>query len=95
MAMADEVKVISFKSAEISRRITINLCRRIAGGMEVAGDVFSKDGVKTGFYRYRSQFEFPVFFSEKGKRLYGDNPINKAIKEVVHSWAASVNTKRK
>lgn len=95
MAMANEIKVICFKGKKVERRITINLIRKIAGGMEAAGDVFNSDGVKTGFYRYKSRYEFPVFFSRTEKRLYGDTLINKAIKEVVHEWAASINAKRK
>lgn len=93
--MVNEVKTISFMGKNIERRITLNIVRKVAGGMEAAGDVFTKDGEKTGFYRYRSQFEFPVFFSRTGKRLVGGAPVNHAIKEVVHSWAASVNKKRK
>ena len=95
MVMANEIKVISFKGSKIERRITLNLVRKVAGGMEVAGDVFNEKGVKTGFYRYKSQFNFPIFFSKTGKRLVGGAPVNKAIKEVVHDWAASVNAKRK
>lgn len=95
MTMANEVKVISFNGKEVERRITLNLVRKVAGGMEAAGDVFTPSGEKTGFYRYRSQYNFPVFFLKTGKRLVGGAPINKAIKEVVHDWAASVNTKRK
>lgn len=95
MAMANEIKVICFKGKEVERRITLNLVRKVAGGMEAAGDVFTSSGEKTGFYRYKSRYEFPVFFSKEGKRLYGDILINKAIKEVVHSWAASINEKRK
>lgn len=93
--MANEVKVICFKGKKVERRITLNLIRKVAGGMEAAGDVFNSDGVKTGFYRYKSRFNFPVFFSKMGKRLYDDNPINRAIKEIVHEWAASINAKRK
>ena len=95
MAMADEIKVITFNDKEVERRITLNLVRKIAGGMEAAGDVFNEKGVKTGFYRYKSRYNVPVFFSKMGKRLVGGAPINKAIKEVVHNWAASVNAKRK
>lgn len=93
--IANEIKVVSFNGKEVERQITLNLCRKIAGGMEAAGDVFAPDGTKTGFYRYRSSYEFPVFFSTKGRRLYGGNPINVAIKEVVHAWAASVNAAKK
>lgn len=93
--MANEIKVVSFKGKEVERRITLNLVRKIAGGMEAAGDVFDPNGVKTGFYRYKSQYNFPIFFSKTGKRLVGGAPINKAIKEVIHEWAASVNAKRK
>lgn len=95
MTMANEVKVITFNEKEIERRITLNICRKITGGMEAAGDVFTPSGEKTGFYRYKSRYNYPVFFSKTGKRLYGGAPINKAIKEVVHNWAASVNAKRK
>lgn len=95
MTMANEVKTISFNGKEVERRITLNLVRRIAGGMEAAGDVFAPNGAKTGFYRFNSRYDFPVFFSKMGKRLYGDTPINRAIKEVVHSWAVSINAKRK
>ena len=96
MAMANEIKVVSFKGKEVERRITLNLVRKISGGgMEAAGDVFTTSGEKTGFYRYKSRYEFPVFFSRTGKRLVGGAPVNKAIKEVVHDWAASVNAKRK
>ena len=94
-AMVNEVKSISFKGEKVERRITLNIVRKIADGMEAAGDVFDSNGVKTGFYRYRSQYNFPVFFSRTGRRLVGGAPINKAIKEVVHDWAASVNAKRK
>ena len=95
-AIANEIKSISFKGREIERRITLNLVRKVAGGgMEVAGDVFTPDGAKTGFYRYKSQYKFPIFFPKTGERLVGASPINRAIKEVVHSWAVSVNTKRK
>lgn len=95
MAMANEIKVIVFGSKKVERRITLNLVRKVTGGMEAAGDVFNEKGEKTGFYRYKSRYDFPVFLSKNGKRLYGDTPINKAIKEVVHSWAASINAKRK
>lgn len=96
MAMANEIKTISFNGKEVERRITLNLVRKITGGgMEAAGDVFNEKGVKTGFYRYKSLYNYPVFLSKTGKHLYGGNPINKAIKEVVHDWAASVNAKRK
>ena len=95
MAMANEIKVVVFNDKEVERRITLNIVRKIADGMEAAGDVFDSNGVKTGFYRYRSQYNFPVFFSRAGKRLVGGAPINRAIKEVVHDWAASVNAKRK
>ena len=95
MAMANEIKVVNFKGKEVERRITLNVIKKIAGGMEAAGDVFTSDGVKTGFYRYKSRYGFPIFFSKTRKRFYGGAPINKAIKEVVHDWAASVNTKRK
>ena len=96
MAMANEIKVISFRGKEVERRITLNIVRKIAGGgMEAAGDVFDPNGVKTGFYRYKSRYEFPVFFSKNGKRLVGGASVNKAIKEVVHDWAVSVNAKRK
>ena len=91
--LANEIKVVNFNKKEIERRITLNLVRRIAGGgMEAAGDVFAPNGAKTGFYRYQSRYEYPVFFSAKGRLLYGGNPINVAIKEVVHAWAASINT---
>ena len=93
--MVNEIKVVNFNGKEVERRITLNLVRKIAGGMEAAGDVFDPNGVKTGFYRYKSQFDFPIFFSKTGKRLVGGAPVNKAIKEVVHDWAASVNAKRK
>lgn len=89
--LANEIKVVNFNGKEVERQITLNLCRKIAGGMEAAGDVFAPNGAKTGFYRYQSRYEYPVFFSAKGRRLYGGNPINVAIKEVVHNWAASVN----
>ena len=94
-AMANEIKVVVFNDKEVERRITLNICRKITGGMEAAGDVFTPSGEKTGFYRYKSQYNYPIFFSKTGKRLYGGAPINKAIKEVVHDWAASVNAKRK
>ena len=94
MAMASKVKVVSFNGKEVERRITLNLVRKIAGGMEAAGDVFDSNGVKTGFYRYKSQYEFPIFFLKTGKRLVGGAPVNRAIKEVVHDWAASVNAKK-
>ena len=93
--IANEIKIVSFNDKEVERQITLNLCRKIADGMEAAGDVFAPDGTKTGFYRYRSSYEFPVFFSTKGRRLYGGNPINVAIKEVVHAWAVSVNAAKK
>ena len=93
--MANEIKVITFNGKEVKRRITLNLVRKIAGGMEAAGDVFNEKGMKTGFYRYKSRYNYPVFFSKTGKRLVGGAPINVAIKEVVHDWAASVNAKRK
>ena len=94
--MVNEIKVVNFNGKEVERRITLNIVHKIAGGgMEAAGDVFTSDGVKTGFYRYRSQYNFPVFFSKTGKRLVGASPINAVIKEVVHNWAASVNAKRK
>ena len=96
MAMANEIKTILFNGKEVKRRITLNLVRKVAGGgMEAAGDVFNEKGVKTGFYRYKSRYGFPIFFSKTGKRLVGGAPVNKAIKEVVHDWAASVNAKRK
>lgn len=94
-AMVNEIKVVNFNGKEIERRITLNIVRKVAGGMEAAGDVFTSDGVKTGFYRYKSRYGFPIFFSKTGKRLVGGAPINVAIKEVVHDWAASVNAKRK
>ena len=95
-AMANEIKVITFNDKEVERRITLNLVRKITGGgMEAAGDVFDPNGGKTGFYRYKSRYGFPIFFSKTGKRFYGGTPINRAIKEVVHGWAASVNAKRK
>ena len=93
--MVNEVKTISFMGKNIERRITLNIVRKVAGGMEAAGDVFTPSGAKTGFYRYKSRYGFPIFFSKTGKRLVGGAPINRAIKEVVHDWAASVNTKRK
>lgn len=93
--LANEIKVVNFNGTKVERKITLNLVRKVAGGMEAAGDVFSPMGEKTGFYRYQSRYEYPVFFNNKGRRLYGDNPINKAIKEVVHAWAASINAKRK
>ena len=96
MAMADEIKIITFNGKKVERRITLNLVRKVAGGgMEAAGDVFTSDGVKTGFYRYKSRYGFPIFFSKTGKRLVGGAPVNKAIKEVVHDWAVSINAKRK
>ena len=95
MAMASEIKVVVFNDKEIERRITLNIVRKVAGGMEAAGDVFTTSGEKTGFYRYKSRYEFPVFFSRTGKRLVGGAPVNKAIKEVVHDWAVSINAKRK
>lgn len=95
MAMVNEIKVINFNGTEVERQITLNLVRKIAGGMEAAGDVFSPMGEKTGFYRYQNRYEYPVFFNNKGRRFYGGNPINAAIKEVVHAWAVSVNSKRK
>lgn len=96
MAMVSKVKTVSFNGNKIERRITLNLVRKISGGgMEAAGDIFTTSGEKTGFYRYKSRYEFPVFFSKNGKRLYGGNPINVAIKEVVHDWAVSVNAKMK
>ena len=95
-AMVNEVKTISFNSKKVERRITLNIVRKIAGGgMEAAGDVFNENGVKTGFYRYKSQYGFPIFFSKTGKRFYGASPINAAIKEAVHDWATSINVKRK
>lgn len=93
--MVNEVKTISFMGKNIERRITLNIVRKVAGGMEAAGDVFNERGVKTGFYRYKSQFNFPIFFSKTGKRLVGGAPVNRAIKEVVHDWAVSINAKRK
>lgn len=93
--LANEIKVVSFNGTKVERQITLNLVRKIAGGMEAAGDVFSPMGEKTGFYRYQSRYEYPVFFSGKGRCLYGGNPINVAIKEVVHVWAASVNAAKK
>ena len=94
--MVNEVKTIMFRGKEVERRITLNIVRKIAGGgMEAAGDVFNEKGVKTGFYRYKSQYGFPIFFSKTGGRLVGGAPVNKAIKEVVHDWAVSVNAKRK
>ena len=96
MAMVNEIKVVNFNGKEVERRITLNLVRKVAGGgMEAAGDVFNEKGVKTGFYRCKSRYNFPVFFSKMGKRLVGGAPVNEAIKEVVHDWAASVNAKRK
>ena len=89
--IANEIKVVSFNDKEVERQITLNLVRKVAGGMEAAGDVYAPNGKKTGFYRYQSRYEYPVFFNNKGRRLYGGNPINVAIKEVVHAWAASVN----
>ena len=89
--IANESKVVSFNDKEVERQITLNLVRKVAGGMEAAGDVYAPNGKKTGFYRYQSRYEYPVFFNNKGRRLYGGNPINVAIKEVVHAWAASVN----
>ena len=89
--IANEIKVVSFNDKEVERQITLNLVRKVAGGMEAAGDVYAPNGEKTGFYRYQSRYEYPVFFNNKGRRLYGGNPINVAIKEVVHAWAASVN----
>ena len=95
-AMVNEVKTISFNGKKVERRITLNIVRKIAGGgMEAAGDVFNEKGVKTGFYRYKSQYGFPIFFSKTEKRLVGGASVNKAIKEVVHDWAVSVNAKRK
>ena len=94
-ALYEAVKVISFKDAKFSRRITINVIKKVAGGMEAAGDVFSMDGKKTGFYRFNSRYPFPIFFGKGGNRISGSSPVNKAIKEVVHEWAASVNAKRK
>ncbi len=96
MTMANEVKIISFNGKEVERRITLNFVRKVSGGgMEAAGDVFNEKGVKTGFYRYKSRYGFPIFFSKTGKRFYGGASINRAIKKVVHDWAASVNAKRK
>ena len=90
--IANEIKVVSFNDKEVERQITLNLLvRKVAGGMEAAGDVYAPNGKKTGFYRYQSRYEYPVFFNNKGRRLYGGNPINVAIKEVVHAWASSVN----
>ena len=95
-AMVNEVKTISFNGKKVERRITLNIVRKIAGGgMEAAGDVFNENGVKTGFDRDKSQYGFPIFFSKTGKRLVGGAPINRAIKEVVHDWAASINAKLK
>lgn len=93
--MVNEVKTISFMGKNIERRITLNIVRKVAGGMEAAGDVFTPSGAKTGFYRYKSRYGFPIFFSKTGKRLVGGAPVNKAIKEVVHDWAVSINSKRK
>lgn len=93
--MVNEIKVISFNEKKVERQITLNLVRKVAGGMEAAGDVYAPNGKKTGFYRYQSRYEYPVFFNNKGRRLYGGNPINVAIKEVVHAWAASVNAAKK
>lgn len=93
--MVNEIKVISFNEKKVERQITLNLVRKVAGGMEAAGDVYASNGKKTGFYRYQSRYEYPVFFNNKGRRLYGGNPINVAIKEVVHAWAASVNAAKK
>ena len=93
--MVNEIKVISFNEKKVERQITLNLVRKVAGGMEAAGDVYAPNGEKTGFYRYQSRYEYPVFFNNKGRRLYGGNPINVAIKEVVHAWAASVNAAKK
>ena len=89
--MVNEIKVISCNEKKVGRQITLNLVRKVAGGMEAAGDVYAPNGKKTGFYRYQSRYEYPVFFNNKGRRLYGGNPINVAIKEVVHAWASSVN----
>ena len=52
--IANEIKVVSFNDKEVERQITLNLVRKVAGGMEAAGDVYAPNGKKLVFTGIRA-----------------------------------------
>lgn len=52
--MVNEIKVISFNEKKVERQITLNLVRKVAGGMEAAGDVYAPNGEKRVFTGIRT-----------------------------------------